>query len=106
MRNKEGKLKQLTWVVNGEETPIEVSSSEEYFKREDEILERARGNNEVEIILCSLMPEIVCRCPYDGEKEIYYPQDAQYYIPVKTRNSIHQVFLFKDVNSGLVMAHE
>ena len=98
MQNKERKLKQLTWVVNDKEIPIEVSSSEEYFKREDEILERARGNNRVEIILCSLMPEIVCRCPYDGEKEIYYPQDAQYYIPIIIMNSIHQVFLFRDVN--------
>ncbi|MBS3066955.1 hypothetical protein J4205_03950 [Candidatus Pacearchaeota archaeon] len=106
MENSEGKLKQLRWVVDGEETPIQVSSIEEYHENEEEILGRARGDNGKEVVSCSLIPETVCRCPYKGEKEIYYPQDAQYYIPVKTRNSIHQVFLFKDVNSGLVMAHE
>lgn len=106
MENREGKLKQLRWVVDGEETPIEVLSIEAYHENEEEILERARGNNGAEVVSCSPIPERVCRCPYEGEKEIYYPQDAQYYIPVITRNSIHQVFLFKDVNSGLVMAHE
>ena len=106
MENREGKLKQLRWVVDGEEIPIEVSSIEEYHENEEEILSLTTGNNGGRVISCSLIPEKVCRCPYEGEKEIYYPQDAQYYIPVRTMSSIHQVFLFKDVNSGLVMAHE
>ncbi|GEM_PF-3750187 len=92
------KLRQLIWVVDGEEIPIQVSSIEEYHENEEEILSLTTGNNGGRVISCSLIPEPVCRCPYNSEKEIYYPQDAQYYIPVITMNSIRQVFLFKDAN--------